>query len=193
MNTIELKQLIKISKSGLTSYKLKKADSGSDEINVIGIKDIQNGRINIGNVDVVNMDKEDIRNKDRVQTKDLILSIRGAEFKAAVADESVDGYLLSNNLIALTLSDKIKPEVVAAYLNNPVGQRELHKRAGGSVMSTLNKKRLEEVPIPLISPEDQDKIVKFVQISRDYREALEKERELWDQMVESYIVEKMEV
>lgn len=193
MKSINMKEIIEVSKRGISSYHLSKENSGPIEVPVIGMKAVQEGYIDADSVEWVKMEEKDVGNKAKVESGDLILTIRGTSLKAAVANDSVDGYALSNNLIAFTLSKRVIPEVVAAYLNNPIGQRELHKRAGGTLMLTLNKKGLEQVPIPLISFENQEKIANFVQLSRNYRESLTKELELWDKMVESYLVEKMEV
>jgi len=193
LKTINMKEIIEVSKRGISSYHLSKENSGSIEVPVIGMKAVQEGYIDADSIDWVKMEEKDVGNKAKVESGDLILTIRGTSLKAAVANDSVNGYALSNNLIAFTLSNMVIPEVVAAYLNNPIGQRELQKRAGGTTMLTLNKKGLEQVPIPLIPFENQEKIAIFIQLSRDYRESLTKELELWDQMVESYLVEKMEV
>lgn len=167
-----MKEIIEVSKRGISSYHLSKENSGSIEVPVIGMKAVQEGYIDADSIDWVKMEEKDVGNKAKVESGDLILTIRGTSLKAAVANDSVNGYALSNNLIAFTLSNMVIPEVVAAYLNNPIGQRELQKRAGGTTMLTLNKKGLEQVPIPLIPFENQEKIAIFIQLSRDAMKGL---------------------
>lgn len=86
--------------------------------------------------------------------------------------------MISANLIALTLSDQILPEIVAAYLNSPRGQRELEARAGGSAIKGLNTKSLLEVPIPVPPIEQQEALSRYISSAHEYEALIKKELEL---------------
>lgn len=190
-NNILMKDCIKLVKRGIPAQRLDEKNEGAVEVPIIGVKAVQEGYIDTNSVDWIKIQEIDTVKKATVNKGDLILSLRGSYIKAAVADNSVDGYVISANLIALTLNEKIKPEIVAAYFNGPIGQRELNKRAGGTTMLSLNMERLKEVPVPLKPIEEQEIILRFIKLSSEYRKNLVKELELWDNMRESFIVKKL--
>lgn len=187
-----MEDCIKSVKRGISTQRLNEENEESIETPFVGVKAVQQeGYVDNENVDWIKIRDRNTIKKATVTTGDLILTLRGSCIKCAVADSSVDGYAISANLIALTLTEKIKPEIVAAYLNGPVGQRELTKRAGGTTMLSLNLKRLKEVPIPIRSIEEQETILRFIKLSNQYRKNLVKELELWDNMRESFIVKRL--
>ena len=190
-NNILMKDCIKLVKRGIPAQRLNEENDGATEVPIIGVKAVQEGYIDTNSLDWIKIHEIDAVKKATVNTGDLILSLRGSYIKAAVADSSVDGYAISANLIAFTLKEKIKPGIIAAYLNGPIGQRELNKRAGGTTMLSLNLERLKEVPVPLKPIEEQEKILRFIELSSEYRRNLVKELELWNNMRDSFIVERL--
>lgn len=188
-----MKDCIKLVKRGIPTQYLNDKSEGSTEdvIRVIGVRSIQEGYVDTENIDMVRIQDKGVVKRATVNTGDLILTLRGSSIKAAVADNSVEGYVISANLIALTLTDEIKPEIVSAYLNGPIGQRELNKRAGGTSMLSLNMERLREVPVPLISKEEQENVLRFLELSSEYKRSLVKELELWNNMRDSFVVDRL--
>jgi restriction endonuclease S subunit len=187
---VKMKKIISASKKGVSSYQLSEEKSGMPDVPVINMRAVQDGYIDPKNVDLVKIDQKFIRDVTKIKSGDLIITCRGTTLKAAVADEFVNDFVLSNNLMAFTLSTEVKPEIIAAYLNGPVGQRELNKMAGGTNMLTLNLKGLEQVLVPLIPASEQDKIVQFIKEAKEYKACLVKELELWEELVDSYLVDK---
>lgn len=178
-------------KSGLSSYYLKNQEKDGKEIFLVNVKDIKDGRIDLNSVDNIKVRETDAIEKARVCEGDLILSTVG-NFKAAVADESVNGFVISANLTAITLSDKVIPEVVAAYLNSPAGQNELNKRAGGGTTVGLNKKQLKNVEIPVAELELQKNLQRFIELGQEYSRLLSEEAEIWNNIVDAIVVEKLD-
>lgn len=200
MNRTEiLGHFIKSTKRGIPTQYLNDKYEGSTEgigsndniKRVIGIGSIKEGVIDTNNVDTVRVENGDAVKKATVETGDLILTLRGSSIKAAVADPSVEGYVISANLIAIKLTENVKPEIIATYLNGPIGQSELTKWAGGTCMFSLNLGRLREVLIPIRSMEEQEELIRFLELSRKYKMNLVKELELWDSMTESFIVQRL--
>lgn len=141
-----LGELASTVKRGLSSYYLH---GDGVKVPLINIKDIANGKVSVETVEHVSVHETSLLEKSRIAPGDLLVTIKGLNFKAAVADESVKDFAISANLIALTLSNKIRSEVVAAYLNSPVGQKILWSRAGGAVIRGLTTRTLLKVPIPV--------------------------------------------
>lgn len=177
-------------KVGLSSYYLKKQDKDGKEISLINIKDIQEGRIDSTTVDRILVRETDALEKAKVSTGDLILSTTGT-FKAAVADESIDGFAISANLNAITFSKDVIAEVVAAYLNSPAGQKELNKRAGGGTTVGINKTQLRNVLIPVPTLEVQEDLQEFIGLAQEYSNLLSKEAENWKSIVDAVIVKTL--
>lgn len=166
---------LSVVKPGLSSYYMRE---GEVVVPVVTLKDVQDGKIVSETVDLVSVRKTDLLNTSRIAPGDVVVTIKGTNFRAAVADESAAGFLFSANLIALTLSDQILPEIVGAYLNSPLGQRELNARAGGSAIKGLSTKSLLEVPIPVPPMERQEALRGYLSIAREYEDLIKKELEL---------------
>lgn len=168
-----LGELARTVKRGLSSYYLH---GDGEKVPVINIKDITNGKINIETVEHVSVHETSLLEKSRIAPGDLLVTIKGLNFKAAVADESIKDFAISANLIALTLSDKIRSEVVAAYLNSPLGQKILWSRAGGATIRGLTTKTLLEVPIPVPSVSEQEKLSRYLSLAKEYDDIQRKEK-----------------
>lgn len=80
----------------------------------------------------------------------LVISTYGPPFKCAVAGERAETYLLSENLVAITLNHEVPAAYVAAYLNSLKGQKEFDKYKIGSRFAkiTENNLKLFEIPLP---------------------------------------------
>lgn len=158
---------------------------------VINAKDIQGGKIDAESVDRVAVRKTDLLEKSRIAPGDVIITTKGLSFRAAVADESLAGFAISANLAAVTPSHEIKPEVLAAYLNSPAGQKELLLRAGMGTIRGLNLKSLAEVPIPVPSLELQETLGRYLTLAQEYDEILKKEQDLRSKLKDAIVGEVM--
>lgn len=179
-------------KIGLSSYYLKKEDNGGEEVPLVTVKDIRNGKVNSTTVECIKVRETDALEKARVSRGDLIMSTTGT-FKAAVADESIDGFAISANLNAITFSEGVIPEIVAAYLNSPAGQKELNKRAGGGSTVGLNKKQLMDVLVPMPTSEAQQDLHQFIMFAQEYSDLLSKEAEVWKNIIDAVIIKTFDV
>jgi restriction endonuclease S subunit len=166
-------------KRGLSSYYMR---NGEVVVPMVTLKDIQDGRIVSETVDHISVRKTNLLETSRLAPGDVVITIKGTNFRAAVVDEPAAGFMISANLIALTLSDQILPEIVAAYLNSPRGQRELEARAGGSAIKGLNTKSLLEVPIPVPPIEQQEALSRYISSAHEYEALIKKELELRNQI-----------
>lgn len=170
-----LLELAVAAKRGLSSYYIQ---NNGTMVPYINIKDMNDGKINADTVDRVMIKETGALDKSRIEPNDVIISIKGSVFKAAVADESLKGFVISANLIALKLNDNILPEIVAAYLNSPNGQRELRSKSAGAVQKALNLKSLMSVPIPVPPIEKQRVLAEYFSLSEKHNGLLQKEQEI---------------
>ncbi|MFY1111580.1 MAG: restriction endonuclease subunit S [Methanosarcinaceae archaeon] len=187
LQTMKLRDLVTIRKTGLSSYYLNGKDV---TIPLINIKDIQGGIISTESIDRVSIRKTAALEKSRVNEGDIIISMRGLNFKSAVVDKSASGFPISSNLVALTLSEKIKPEVLAAYFESQRGQREILARAGGASIKGLTLETLLNIPIPIPDPNKQELLSNYLMLAKEYEQIMRKEMELREK-INNAILEQM--
>ena len=108
----------------------------------------------------------------------LSVSIKGSTFKAAIVDESINGFVISANLIAFKLNDDILPEIVVAYLNSPKGQSEMQAKSAGAVQKALNLKSLMGISIPVPDKKKQVVISEYLTLFKEYNILFEREKRI---------------
>lgn len=189
---MKLKNIVKKTKKGISSYNtdVNENDTNTINVSIVTHKDFKNETIK------PNSEKIKIRETKAAKTSvirqgDLIITTVG-QFKAAVAGQNIDGFLLGDNLIGITLSDKIKPNLLAAYLNSDKGQKLLHSYATGTIMKNLSEKTLFDIPIPIPPEEKQDNVDQYIQLSNKFVELLEKEIKLQSEIKNTMILKMLE-
>lgn len=185
---IRLEEITKDVKRGLSSYYLQGCDV---EVSMINIKDIANGRIVSETVDRVSVRKTPLLERARIEPGDVVMAIRGFNFKAAVADDSVKDFVISANLLALTLSDKILPELISAYFNSPVGRNVLQSIARGATIRGLNSRDILDILIPLPSLSEQETLSHYLTLARECDDILQKELELRQKLTDAVVLKIM--
>lgn len=174
-----LQELVLKVKRGLSSYYFQEEGS---EVCFINIGDIEDGRINASKVSTVRVKDTGALENSIIEANDVIISIKGPAFRALIADKSVEGYVISANLIAFKLNEEILPEIVAAYLNSPRGQSELKSRSAGELISALNLKSLMEIRIPIPDVNRQKMFAEYLALSDEHSELVRQEREIREKL-----------
>lgn len=185
---VRLRDLTRTVKRGLSSYYLQGDDA---TVSMINIKDIANGRIDTDTVDSVSVRETPLLEHSRIEPGDVIVAIRGFNFKAAVADESVRNFVISANLIALTFTDEVQPELIAAYFNSPLGQNMIRAKASGATIKGLNSRTLLDILIPLPSFSEQETLSRYLTLAREYDDTLRKELELRQKLTDAVVLRIM--
>jgi restriction endonuclease S subunit len=173
-------------KNGLSSYYL---NNGDVSIRLVNMKDVQNGKVNVDSVESIKVKETEALVKNRLSVGDLLVTAKGQVFKAAVAGKELEGFVISANLIALTLNGEVDSEIVAAYLNSPSGQRALVAKAAGGSIKGLNAKTLLEVPVPVPAKEKQQALRQYLSIVNEYNDIVERERKLMNGIRDSIMRE----
>jgi type I restriction enzyme, S subunit len=180
----KLRNLTTALKMGLSSYYLK----GDDEVvKIINTKDLENGIIKSDSIDSVLVKKTPLLEKSRIEARDLIVTTKGTNFKAAVADQSVANSVISANLIAIKLSNEVQPDIVAAYLNSSRGQRDLQALSSGSSIQGLNANSLLEIQVPIPPLPEQKWMVNYLSLATEYNRLLKRELELRVKLADTII------
>lgn len=170
-----LGELHRVIKRGISSY----SNKGDDlTVSLVNVRDVQQGQINTSTVEQVAIKSTGAVDKSRLEPGDLIVTIKGINFRAAVAGELERGFVITANLIALTLTSEVLPQYVAAYLNSPAGQKEIQVRAAGASIQGLTAQSLLEIPVPIPPLEKQKKLVDYLMYYNQYVSLLNREQEL---------------
>lgn len=191
--TIKLGDICATTKPGLSSYYFKKREEEGTKLSVVNIKDVREGYIDSSDIDCVDVHLTSGIEKSKIKTGDIIISTKGSNLRAAVADKNIEGFVFSANLTVLTLKHAIDPEIVVSYLNSSYGQQELNKRAGGSTFRTLNTKQLLEVAVPMPPLEKQQELGRLLKDIREYTQSLTEEASKWTQIAEETVIRTLEL
>lgn len=183
---VPLKDLLRAKVTGVSSYYLK-PDEGDPTVMIplINLGDLVDGTINTETVKITTVRKTGKLESDTVVVGDVILTLRGPPFRAAVADDDVVGAALSANLVGLRCSEQIMPEILAAWLNSSAGQRALLPRAGGSTLMCISLNELLQIEVPVPPMAQQDLLSRYLALTTEHTRILKKEQALLESIVHS--------
>ncbi len=116
-------------------------------------------------------------------TKDAIPGI------AYVLKESVEG-IISSGIMRLKLKEDIEGEYLALYINSIIGQMQIERDAGGSVIAHWKPEEIKKLQIPILAESIQQKISNLVYRSHEARNKAKELLEEAKQKVEKIISEK---
>lgn len=103
----------------------------------------------------------------QLQKGDLIVKARGNLNTAGIVSGLPKATLIpaSPLLVVRVKDDKILPQYLQWYLNNPVTQSKLTATATGSYVPTVSKQSLEEMEINLLPLADQELIIRIAELA----------------------------
>jgi len=174
--------------SGAPIYGFGNVSKDMGGIPVINIKNIIESQIDIASLSFLN--PENIRDFERFEVRpdDVVITCRGTQLKVALVPRELKRAIITANLIAIRLNERLSPVFLAAYLKTKEGQRALLANAKSSTMQlVLNVSDIERVEIPLLPLNLQEKIVNLINSSEtQYRLSIESanmRREITNQMI----------
>jgi restriction endonuclease S subunit len=120
--------------------------------------------------------------KNTVIKDDILVTRVGSIGVCALIENNHSGSFYSDNLIRIRLSDQVKEELKASYLNlllnTTYGQMQMVRYSRGSVQQRLNQTQLAQIPVPIIKWETQLQIEDLI---KRYRQAKKESKSLLDQ------------
>ena len=168
--------------------------SDADTVEVINIKDINDGRIDTASLEKRVVTSAKSSNYEAIREGDIVIATRGPQFRVGVADKQAEGHLITSNLIALRLDQqKVLPGVLAAYLNSPDGQHNLTAISKGVTVPSIGQKELLGITVPLPPMEAQQHIKDYLQSTEDYLTTLRAEEEAVKKIRDHAIFRSFEV
>lgn len=159
LNNLNTKQLSDLA-DFYRGYNASTKDESEDgEYAVLKISDIQDGKVNLDCLTRYSIKNNAKIDNNRIKQGDVLLSVRGVNRKAALFTSNRDDILLSQNFAGIRCGKLLDPEFLLLYLESPVAQFYFDTHTTGTTIMTLSIKSLKNLPLPLLSLEEQRKVV----------------------------------
>ena len=172
--------MIKISdiseiKTGLVLIR-KKADKNVDEkflYKVVSLKSFNESALFDDTFADEFISSEKISDEYKVSRGDVLLRLREPNF-AVYIDKDYDDLIYTSLMVRIRVkSDKFDPCFVAHYLNSSAVKRTLAPDVSGTTIAMIGVASLNNIKIPAINLQTQNKIVKYLNLARQESEILQ--------------------
>ncbi|MBK9080502.1 MAG: restriction endonuclease subunit S [Hyphomicrobium sp.] len=97
---------------------------------------------------------------------EVLLQCRGQTYRAAVVPTHDMPMVPTASVLVLTPNSSVLPAYLSFILNDPATQAELRKRATGATIANLKRSVVEQLEVPLLTLDDQQKIVALSDVLR---------------------------
>lgn len=147
-------------RSGQT-FKGRLDEYPTGQLTVLLPKDISNGKINdqvakIAHTEVTQLERHILRKGE------IIIVNKGTRFNTYLYDGSIPNLLATTAFYVLTPSKNLVAEYLYWYLNQDEAKTYLSENTQGSVIPTITKSILSQLPIPVIPIKSQKHIQEFI-------------------------------
>jgi len=116
---------------------------------------------------------EQINEEYKVTQGDVLLRLREPNF-AVYIDKDYDDLIYTSLMVRIRVkSDKFNPHFVAHYLNSSAVKRALAPDVSGTAIAMIGVASLNNIKIPAINLQTQNKIVKYLNLARQESEILQ--------------------
>ncbi|MGH8067384.1 MAG: hypothetical protein ACRERE_19560 [Candidatus Entotheonellia bacterium] len=156
---------------GLPVYRLKSLPGAT--VPLLSVKDVAHADDALWQLPLVTVPDLSRVERYRLKTNDVVITARGTSLKSAIIPERWNGALLSSNLIAVRLGERLHPELLLVFLQSAAGRQAIERRLTGSHLLALTPRSLGEVEVPVPSAAEQEVLAELVALARrQYQEAL---------------------
>ena len=172
--------MIKISdiseiKTGLVLIR-KKADKNVDEkfrYKVVSLKSFNVNALFDDTFADEFISSEQISEEYKVSRGDVLLRHREPNF-AVYIDKDYDDLIYTSLMVRIRVkSDKFNPHFVAHYLNSSAVKRALAPDVSGTAIAMIGVASINNLKIPTLNLQTQNKIVKYLNLAREESEILQ--------------------
>ena len=116
---------------------------------------------------------EQINEEYKVSQGDILLRLREPNF-AVYIDKEYNDLIYSSFMVRIRVSsDKFDPHFVAYYLNSSAVKRALAPDVSGTTIAMISVASINNIKIPTLNLQTQDKIVKYLNLVRQESEILQ--------------------
>lgn len=129
------------------------------EIPIIRIKDINKGRVDKASSWLLSDATMNIETSWKLRGGDVVISKSGTIGKVGIVTNGAVGAVPASGLFVLRVNNQlIDPHFLSAYLDSAECRAWLKDRASGGVINHLNKRIIEDMPIPLPALQVQHRV-----------------------------------
>lgn len=116
---------------------------------------------------------EQINEDYKVSLGDILLRLREPNF-AVYVDKDYDDLIYSSLMVRIRVkSDKFDPHFVAHYLNSSAVKKALAPDISGTAIAMIGVSSINNIKIPTLNLQTQNKIVKYLNLVRQESEILQ--------------------
>jgi len=120
---------------------------------------------NLSKFEIINNNQKYLENNLYMQLKksyepkkgEILLSKDASPGVAYVLKESIEG-VVSSGILKLEVTSSIKKEYLALIINSQIGQMQMKRDSGGSIINHWKIEEIKNLKIPLLSDNTQEKI-----------------------------------
>lgn len=181
---VKLKDIADVFRGKATS----RLDSGK-KVGVINIADITDNEIDYDKVSFVDEEQQKII-KYLLEDGDILISSRGTTIKVAMFEKQNEQYIPAVNFNVIRIHEsaksKIKSEYLKIFFASSIGQKLLASLQRGGVVMNINAKDLYSLNIPLLSLQEQQKIIdQYNEEFAKYKRTLKQITDKWNNVKEN--------
>ncbi|HPD34282.1 MAG TPA: restriction endonuclease subunit S, partial [Candidatus Kapabacteria bacterium] len=149
---------------------------GVPEVPYILGKNLRHGYLDLSELEYISNVNNEKFKSSIVHENDILFSVRGAYIgKVAVVEKEIAGANIINNIVKITLSNKLNPRFVSAFLNSEIEQQLIYRDVWGGAQPGFTNENIKSLKIPLPPLSVQDKIAEEVKSRMQKAEQLQKE------------------
>lgn len=147
--------------TGPFGTQFKAAEYRAEGIPMINVKDIGYGSVKTNELERVGPDTRDRLNAHVVRSGDIVFGRKGAVERHAFIREDQDGWMQGSDCIRLRISSELfLPRYVSyTFLTSAHRQWMINQCSHGATMASLNQDILRRIKLPLMSIEEQSRII----------------------------------
>lgn len=129
---------------------------------VVKVKDYPEGEIIVDGLLLTDPKIDGEYKRSRLRAGDLLISIRGTVGRLAFVPMSLDGANITQDTARLSIRPEHDSRYVRAMLESTFVQRQIAAFTTGLAVKGINIGELRRIQIPMVSPEEQQEVVKEV-------------------------------
>ena len=131
---------------------------------------------------------EELKKEYEPKKGEILLTKDASPGVAYALDTNVEG-IISSGILRLKLKEEINPDYLALCINSVVGQMQVERDAGGSVIAHWKPEQVKNMLVPILPKATQEKIAELVQEShiarKKAKELLEEAKRKVEELIES--------
>lgn len=169
----KLSNICLVIKVGPFGTMLHEADYISNGIPLVNPSQIKNSKILPKQDKCISPQKAEELKEYRLMQGDIVLGRRGEMGRCATVDEMEEGWLCGTGSILIRLKKQMNALFYNFFLASPLNVRYLEDNATGTTMKNLNEKIVANIPVPVPTLAEQERIVAEIESRFERADALE--------------------